>query len=152
MSPLTRPTGFDERARWTETSASPIGVALRGPAKGALPFPCRSYRPRFLPDDTEIMIADEPVERGTPLVFLLPPQLRGHDVEIDHENGARRITSIVVTCKTAPDTSPALAKLRELGLCDVNVASTPALHVEVDGGRQGQTLDLNPQAPLTLVW
>ena len=152
VSPLTRPTGLDERSRWTETSASPIGIALRGPADAAPPFPCRSYRPKFLPGDTEILIADEPVEQGAPLVFLLPPKLKGHDVEVAHTNRTRRMTSIEVACTIAPDVSPALTMLQELGLCDVAYASRPALHVDIDRGGQGRMLDLNPQACLTLAW
>ncbi len=152
VSPLTRPTGLDERSRWTETAASPIGIALRGPANAAPPFPCRSYRPQYLPGDTEILIADEPAARGAPLIFVLPAQLKGHDVELAHANGTRRMTSIEVACTVAPDASPALTMLQQRGLCGVKMASQPALHVDIDRGGQGRTLDLGPQTPLTLVW
>jgi hypothetical protein len=152
VSDLTRPTGLDERARWRETGASPIGVALRGPADAPPPFAWRDYRPRFMPGDAAIAIADEPAARGAPLVFVLPGGLAGHKVAVDHANGARRITSMAIGSAPAPDASPSLAMLRRQGLCRIDVAAVPSLDIELDHGRHGRSLDLAPHAPLTLTW
>jgi hypothetical protein len=105
-----------------------------------------------LPAGAAIAIADEPVGDGAPLVFVLPGALAGHDVDIDHGNGARRITSIAVGSVSVPDVSPSLAMLRQCGLCRIDVAAIPHLHIELDHGRRGRSLDLAPHAPLTLTW
>jgi len=152
VSAVTRPTGIDERSRWSETSASPVGIALRGQDDSMRPFPCFAYRPAYLPGEAAILIADEPVAAGAPLVFVLPSELKSHGVALDHQNGARRITSLAVTATVDPAASPALAMLRQGGLCTVVVGKDPGLHVELDDGRQGQRLDLNPWTPLVVVW
>ena len=151
-STTTRPTGLAERSCWTETGASPVGIALRARDEAAPSFPCFAYRPAYMPGAAAIMIADEPIAVGAPLIFVLPPELKGRAVAVDHANGARRITSMTVLSTLAPARSPALALLQECGLCHIEIASAPGLAVELDHGRQGQRLELAPETPLTLLW
>ncbi len=151
---ITRPTELDGRSRWKDTAASPFGIALRGDsdAGGAIPFPYVPYRPAYLPEPSAILLADEPASRGAPLVFVLPPGLPAHGSGPDHACGATAVSDVVVASTVAPSVSPALTMLAQNKLCRVEVAMAPLLHIELDRGRQGRSIDLGPQTPLSIAW
>ena len=151
---MTRPTELDERSRWRETACSPFGIALRqdSNASDPIPFPFIPYRPAYLPEPSAILLADEPAARGAPLVFMLPPDLPGHGSGSDHACGATVVSDVVLASTVTPSVSPALTMLAQHRLCRVEVATAPHLHVVLDQGRQGFSIDLEPDTPLSIAW
>ena len=153
-APITRPTELDERSRWRETAASPFGIAMRvDPSAGdPVPFPYIPYRPAYLPEPAAILLADEPAARGAPLVFVVPPDLAARGSGPNHACGAQAVSDVRLAATVTPSVSPALTMLAQHKFCQIEVASAPHLHIELDQGRQGLSIDLGPDTPLSIAW
>lgn len=74
-SPAIAPTGLADRARWRDTGACPIGIAIRpadGSAGGPPPFPAWDWRPPYLPEGLAIPVAEASRDPALPFVFRSP--------------------------------------------------------------------------------
>lgn len=145
--PLVKPLGLHERARWRETGASPLGIAVRPSVRGGQPpFPAWDYRPSYVPDDMTILMACNSGVLGEPLLFQIdrPFATFGQNQRLRH----RRLQRVTVTVR---DLAP-MSLLRELsvpGLC-LRDGTAPLLELEFAGAKS--EADLRPTLPLLLRW
>ncbi|HEX8435584.1 VOC family protein [Archangium sp.] len=88
--PTIARTRLAERARWRETGASPLGIALRTAAPHpSLPFPTWDYRPPYLPAGMVIPVALASEDPRQPFVFR-PPSSSRPDTWTDGRAGDRQ--------------------------------------------------------------
>lgn len=122
-APALARLGFEARARWRETGASPFGISVRGGGPG-LPFPSWDYRPSYLPAGMAIPVAADGDDPVRPFVFRSPGNARP-DAWTDGRAGARQraaglaeIASIRLELPPAVAPGPALRHLGEAGLVE----------------------------------
>jgi hypothetical protein len=137
-----------------KTTASPFGCGLRGHdlADEPLPFATWDYRAPYLPEGVSIPMGDNSGCLAEPLLFHLPwkdgPGFRCPR----HPNGSRAITRVTLGVEQYRNPSPQLEAFALLDLVAVNLGSHASMVVEVDGGRQGATMDLRPDVPFVIHW
>ncbi|AFY67656.1 VOC family protein [Geitlerinema sp. PCC 7407] len=162
QSDVIAPTKLWERSRPGVTGFSPFGLSLRwreGLAGDArLPFATWPYRPPYLPPTmAAIEMAAETFD-DEPLVFLIPFGQRPDTAigdrrqPLDHPSGWQNITALRLTLTGDRPLSPTLAALQAAGIATFQRGPAPLAEIEIDGGRQGQRLDLRPSLPLCLSW
>lgn len=162
QSEVIAPTKLWERSRSEVTGFSPFGLSLRWreglEGTPSLPFATWPYRPPYLPPTLAAIDMAADTADCEPLVFLIPfgqrPDAAPADRRqpLDHPNGWQHITALRLTLTGDRPLSPALAILQTAGVATFRRGPAPLAEIEIDGGRQGQRLDLRPQLPLCLIW
>jgi hypothetical protein len=118
-APAIARTGLSARARWRQTGASPVGIALRG---GPLPFPTWPYRFDGLPPGMTIPVAEDSDDPRRPFLFGSPgtaPPVAWTDGRAGARQtaaGFTRIERATVLLPAAIDPGPALSAVATAGL------------------------------------
>jgi Glyoxalase-like domain len=152
-------TDWLARARWTDTGACPFGIALRrkNASTAALPFAVRPFHAEWMRENDTILFAEGSSDLGTPLIFVIPPEMDwAAAVESDanlrdaicHPIGSRQLTHTQVTI-----TSP-IFDIEALGsptnVLRFEVGSAPLVSLTLDDGRQKQVISFEPTLPLEI--
>jgi hypothetical protein len=145
-SPLAQPLQLYERSQWRQNGANPFGIALRAAAATALPVATWDYSPPYLPPGMSLRIAAS-ASIAEPMVFFAPGGSPPPPVE--HVLARATITRAEFSVRDAA--SPGLRAIASPVVAFVG-GGAPSLRLELDGGRQGQSLDLAPELPLRVCW
>ena len=152
-SPLISPTGLSARAQMVE-GVSRVGIGLRPTSEKPeqLPVETWSYRPPYLPEHMSIPVAANSSALHEPLIFFMPwsPGLSYRDRA--HPNGAEAVTEITLTIPRDIDPSPELRWLGSSGCVGIDAGEHERVTLALDGGVEGATICLSPEAPLCLNW
>jgi hypothetical protein len=148
--------GLCERSHYARTSASPFGIGLRAGREVQLPFATWSYQAKYLAagDGLEIVTAAHAYKE--PLVFLMRGGMRPDQYPatrrqpLDHPCRAEEITGLQVTVDALASSFVSALESVEMISCKRDGMALGEL--ELDGGRQGRSLDLRPAVPLMLRW
>jgi hypothetical protein len=136
-------------------TASPFGVILR-PAPGSkavCPWRAWDYRPPGMPGLELEIAADTELEE--PMWCFMktgrapaewPPERRQ---PLDHPEGFREITGVLIHCPGVKETSVTRAMANE-GVIGLQTGVEHLLEVQFDGGRRGTAQDFRPALPLIL--
>lgn len=132
-----------------------VGLALRRHAAGdSIPFPTREYAAQWTRPLTLHVAKTENTE---PYVSIMPPELSwptaaaGLTAELQHPNGARRVTQVTWVQRKRGAGTPAMAYLRDAHLVRIGFAADYFLEIELDDNRLGKRVDLRPQLPLVFL-
>jgi hypothetical protein len=150
-------SGLAERFESVASGTSPFGIGLRrsGPETEGVPFATRAYIAEWMMPGTEIRIAQEQPLRE-PMIFVVPPYMAWtpsharYGVAMNHENGARSVTSIRVSGPGMSELSEPAGYLNRHGIVEISDADRPLLKIELDAGRSGKVLDGRPDLPLVI--
>ncbi len=145
-TPMVKPLGLQERARWRQTNASPFGVCLRPTAPDARPpFVAWPYQPGYLPAGTTIQMACNSGVIGEPLLFAFDRPFEPFGVP--HPLADRRLAAVTVT---VPDLAP-MSLLREVSVPGLQIREGHEHLLELTfAGAAGKGIDLRPHLPLVL--
>ena len=98
-SDLVRPLGLDERVRWRETGACPVGLCFRSVdgsgTNASWPFDTWDYEPRYAKGRGVIPIVTPPGCLSEPLIFL-SPAAQSRSVGPEHGGKKRLLRSVGV--------------------------------------------------------
>jgi len=157
QSELTRRTRLWERWSRLSRGANPFGIVLRAghtPDSATSPFSSWAYRPRYLPPNLCIEIAE-----GTPLeepefIYLGFQRERARQgaEPTTHAIPVRTIASVNVALPALHRPSATARVLEKKGLLKFVFAEEYYLSLTLDGNESGDTADLRPDAPLILHW
>lgn len=140
-------------------TANPFGVGMRSSDAGAdlppwagLPLETWEYAPPYLPSGVVIPVGLNSERLDEPFMFFLPWS-RGPAWDApEHPNGTRVITGVSLTLPEGEGSSPELDALSKLGVVEVERGPEPLMHIELDGSREGNCVDLRPAVPLLVRW
>jgi hypothetical protein len=145
------PLALLERSRWRAAGSSPFGICLRPASEpnASPPFPGFDHAPSYLPPGMPPMrIAVNPRAAAEPMLFALardyvPPP-------VQHRLVQGRVSKARFTVPRLSSGSP----LSALPIANLEVVDGPhhRLELELDRGRHGTTIDLDPELPLVLRW
>ena len=150
---------FVRAAKWRQSGASPFGIGLHflSGTLADLTIPTRLDSAARLRPGTYYVLLRQPEELLAPDVFIMPDdravttwlgRYRSRRPELfSHPWGVRRITRIFV--RGPANQLPRSATL-DTRLVRFEVANSPHLVLEFDGGHVGETLDLRPALPVIL--
>ncbi|MGL5083679.1 MAG: VOC family protein [Microcoleaceae cyanobacterium] len=147
------------RARWHSTGACPFGIALRRKDKvrAALPFAVRPFHAEWMRANDTILFAEGASDLGTPLIFVIPPEMDwAAAVEGDanlrdsicHPIGSRQLTLTQATITSTIFDIGALGALTNA--LQFEVGSAPLVSLTLDDGRQRQAMSFEPALPLKI--
>lgn len=157
QSELTRRTRLWERWSRVPRGACPFGIVLRAgrtPDAAACPFASWVYRPRYLPSNLCIDIAEgTPLEEPEFLYLGFQRDRARQGVEpTDHAIPARTITRVDVALPALHSRSATARALETKGLLNFVSADHYCVTLTLDSAASGNTADLRPDAPLILQW
>lgn len=150
---------FVRAAKWRQSGASPFGIGLHflSGTVADLTIPTRLDSAARLRPGTYYVLLRQPEELLAPDVFIMPDdravttwlgRYRSRRPDLfSHPWGVRRITRIFV--RGPANQLPRSATL-DTRLVRFEVANSPYLVLEFDGGHVGETLDLRPALPVIL--
>jgi hypothetical protein len=153
-SEVVRPLGLDERIRWRETGACPLGLCFRpddlASAPATWPFATWQYKPAYAAVGDGIPIVTPPQHLSEPIIFVStwPRPVGGHE-----HRGARRALTGVHLSRPGPGStrSPALEWLVNCSPISLSDGSGYFLELEWDRGQKGEVYDLS-SAPVRIRW
>jgi hypothetical protein len=139
--------------RWQNRmgTACPYGICFRPMHASSPPFtlfPSWSYTPPYLPDNMAIQVADNASVLPEPFLFYLASAQApdGTLGPINHPAGMEMLTDIQLTLSGAPQRTPSLEAVSTY--MTLETGENDAMTLVFDNGKQGQVLDLRPDAPL----
>jgi hypothetical protein len=128
--PTIARTRLAERARWRETGASPIGIALRTRVPGQpLPFPTWEYRPPYLPAGMAISVALASEDPRQPFLFRSPGSSRpdtwtdGRAGDRQRQAGLAELIGIELSLPASVPPGDELRLLAAAGLLSLGVSA-----------------------------
>ena len=129
-----------------------VGLALRRhAASDSIPFPTREYSAEWT---GPLKLHFAKTGNVEPYVSVLPPELSwptaaaGLTAELQHPNGARRVTQVTWVHHKRGASTPAVAYLRDARVVRFGLAADYFIEIELDDGQVGKRVDLRPQLPL----
>lgn len=154
-SELVAPTGLEARAGLA-AGASRVGIALRRvpgtPTDDGIPLETWPYRPAYLPEGMALPVATPPGALAEPLVFFLPWERAWEPRLGPHPNGVGRVTGLTLTLPEDIRSAPVPRWLESVAGLTVVPGDRERVTVELEGGSRGESVDLQPAAPLRLHW
>jgi hypothetical protein len=147
-SETTAPTQLLERWRRRDDS-SPFGICFRPVADDTAPapFPTWAYEPPYLPADVSIDVAENAAYVDEPFLFYLS-WAHAPDDPPKHGAGLKTLTLVTVRGPDSGKETPALEAVSHH--LELESAETHQMILEFDNGKCGETIDLRPDAPLTI--
>lgn len=153
-SEVVQPLGLDERIRWRETGACPVGFCFKpsdlasGPA--TWPFATWRYKPAYVTVGDGISIVTPPRHLSEPVIFVSTsrrPQ-GGHE----HRGTRRVLTGVHMSRPVSSSTmSPGVEWFVKNSLVSMSDGAGYLLELEWDQGQQGEIHDLSA-APIRIRW
>ena len=152
-------TNLLARAHWTDTGASPFGIALRrkNGSTTALPFAVRPFHAEWMRPNDTVLYAESASDLRTPLIFVIPPAMDwAAAVEGDanlrdmiyHPIGSRQLTLTQVTIANTKSDVAALGT--HINALHFEVGSAPLVSLTLDDGRQRKAISFEPTLPLKI--
>jgi len=151
-SEIVQPLGLDERIRWRETGACPIGLCFRpsdlASAPATWPFATWRFKPAYVTVGDGIPIVTPPRCLNEPVLFVStwPRSVAAHE----HRGARRTLTGIQLSRPASSSAmSPGFEWLVKSSLVSVSDGPGYFLELEWDHGRQGEVHDLSA-APIRI--
>jgi hypothetical protein len=154
-SAVVRPLGLEERIRWRQTGACPVGICFRTAQPDAFrvedAFATWTYAAPYLPSGSGIAIVTPPASFREPLIFLSPS---GRPAWLGKGSGpGHRLTGVRIRRPGGvSELSSGVRWFADQGLVDVEEGSDYGLDLEWDGGHRGSIPSLDPAIPISLRW
>ncbi len=172
-------TGAGRKLRILERShgngASPFGLVARVADSTTEPeFDSWQYYPDYFNGELCFFVGSNSEQLGEPLCICMPPAFspssqsssdssqsssslstRSSGNAVDYANAAWRFTSLKISVPVSPPTSPPSAVLQHFASMErveLVVGDRHHLEIQFNEGEGGQSADLSPELPLTLVW
>jgi hypothetical protein len=151
QSEQTAPTQLWERWSGRHDGTCPFGIIVR-PANNEstlAPFPALEYLPIWLAPELRIYVAPSGLEE--PLSIFMPflRRLQHEQRFVEHPNGARDITSLMLTTPV-PLQSFAAQTLVERAIFVSQTGPEFLLTIEIDNGLRQEQIDFRPLLPLQI--
>jgi len=142
--------------RWSGRAgqASPFGIGFRSDGRPAAPFLGWSYRPDYLPESRDVLIADTPLNEPMWLyqTWGSRPDTAGADRQpLEHPAGLAEITGLRLIGPFGQPSAAARA-LAGAGLVSLEEGERHFLELVFDHGRQGMQVSFWPELPLAFRW
>jgi len=141
---------FVERA--IDVSGSPFGLVTRVIPGVEVPnFPAWKYFPEYFPDDMCFYVGDNAKTFDEPLCICMPPALEARANSEPAINEAWTLTN----CQLSVPGGKPSGTLSAFSHCDglsVRYGEAHRLVLTFNDGKQGESLSLQPELPVELIW